>query len=70
VKLKSFQVGDLVWKVILPVGSNDRIFGKWCPSWEDPFKVVRVVLESSYLVESMEGNLLPRALNGRYLKTF
>jgi ribonuclease HI len=70
VKLKSFQVGDLVWKVILPVGSKDRKFGKWSPSWEGPFKVMRVVPGNSYLVESMEGNLLPRALNGRYLKKF
>ena len=32
VKLKSFQIGDLVWKVILPIGSKDRKFGKWSPS--------------------------------------
>ena len=70
VKLKSFQIGDLVWKVILPIGSKDRVFGKWSPSWEGPFKVVRVVPGNSYLVESMKGNLLPRALNGRYLKKF
>lgn len=28
VKLKNFQVGNLVWKVILPIGSKDRKFGK------------------------------------------
>ena len=32
VKLKNFQIGDLVWKVILPIGSKDRKFGKWSPS--------------------------------------
>jgi hypothetical protein len=32
VKLKSFQVGDLVWKTILPVGTKDHKFGKWSPS--------------------------------------
>ena len=32
VRLKDFQVGDLVWKVILPVGSRSRKFGKWSPS--------------------------------------
>ena len=66
-KLKSFQVGDLVWKVILPIGSKDRKFGKWSPCWEGPFKIIRVVPRNSYLVE---GDLLPRALNGRYLKKF
>jgi hypothetical protein len=29
VKEKSFQVGDLVWKTILPIGSRSSKFGKW-----------------------------------------
>jgi hypothetical protein len=28
VKEKSFQVGDLVWKMILPIGSRSNKFGK------------------------------------------
>jgi hypothetical protein len=32
VKAKSFQVGDLVWKTILPLRNKDRKFGKWSPS--------------------------------------
>jgi hypothetical protein len=36
---KSFQVGDLVWKTILPLRSRDRKFGKWSPSWEGPYKI-------------------------------
>ena len=43
---------------------------KWSPSWKGPFKVARVVPGNSYLVESMKGILLPRALDGRYLKKF
>ena len=70
VKLKNFQVGDLVWKVILPIGSRDRKFGKWSPSWEGPFRITRVVPGNSYLVESIQGALLPRALNGKYLKKY
>ena len=70
VKLRNFQVGDLVWKVILPIGSKDRKFGKWSPSWEGPFKITRVVPGNSYLVESVQGTLLPRALNGKYLKKY
>ena len=70
VKLKNFQVGDLVWKVILPIGSKDRKFGKWSPSWEGPFKITRLVPANSYLVESVQGILLPRALNGKYLKKY
>ena len=36
VKCKSFQVGDLVWKTILPLGMKSNKFGKWSPSWEGP----------------------------------
>jgi hypothetical protein len=39
VKAKSFQVGDLVWKTVLPLRSRDQKFGKWSPSWEGPYKV-------------------------------
>jgi hypothetical protein len=37
---KSFQVGDLVWKMILPLGNRSGKFGRWMPSWEGPFKVI------------------------------
>jgi hypothetical protein len=39
VKAKSFQVGDLVWKTILPLRSRDQKFGKWSPSWEGPYRI-------------------------------
>jgi hypothetical protein len=39
VKAKPFQVGDLIWKAILPLRIKDRKFGKWSPSWEGPYKV-------------------------------
>ena len=32
VKAKSFQVGELVWKTILPLGTKSNKFGKWSPS--------------------------------------
>jgi dihydroneopterin aldolase len=31
VRLKSFQVGELVWKIILPLGTKDIKFEKWSP---------------------------------------
>jgi hypothetical protein len=40
---KSFQVGDLVWKMILPLGTQSGKYGMWSPSWEGPFTVIRVV---------------------------
>lgn len=67
--MKNFEVGDF-WKLILPVGSKDRKFGKWSPSWERPLWITRIVPGNSYLGESMEGHMLPRAINGRYVKRY
>jgi hypothetical protein len=67
---KSFQVGDLVWKMILPSGAQSGKFGKWSPSWEGPFRVIRVVPGNAYFVEDLEGLMLPKALNGKYLKHY
>jgi hypothetical protein len=48
VKAKSFNVGDLVWKAILPMDKKDRVLGKWSPSWEGPFKIVQVYSNGAY----------------------
>ena len=70
VKAKSFQVGELIWKTILPLGTKSNKFGKWSPSWEGPYKIVKVIFGNSYMVETMQGERLPRALNGRCLKKY
>jgi hypothetical protein len=50
VKEKSFQVRDLVWKTIFPIGSRSNKFGKWTPNWEGPYRIEEVILENSYMV--------------------
>jgi hypothetical protein len=65
-----FQVGDPVWKTILPLETQSGKFGKWSPSWEGPFRVIRVVPGNAYFVEDFEGYTLPKALNGKYLKCY
>jgi hypothetical protein len=70
VKDKSFQVKDLVWKMILPIGSRSSKFGKWSPNWEGPYRIEEVVLGNSYMVQSIHGTSLPRAINGKYLKRY
>jgi hypothetical protein len=67
---KSFQVGDLVWKMILPLGTRSGKFGKWSPSWEGPFRVIRVLSGNAYFMEDLEGHSLPKALNRKYLKHY
>ena len=70
VKAKKNQVGELVWKTILPLGTKSNKFGKWSPSWEGPYKIVKVIFGNSYMVETMQGEHLSRALNRRYLKKY
>jgi hypothetical protein len=67
---KSFQVGDLAWKMILPFGTRSGKFGKWSPSWKGPFRVIQGVPGNAYFIENLEGHSLPKALNGKYLKCY
>jgi hypothetical protein len=32
VKAKQFHEGELVWKLILPIGTKDSVYGKWSPN--------------------------------------
>ena len=59
VKLKSFQVGDLVWKTILPLGMKSNKFGKWSPSWEGPYKIINVISGNSYRWRRCKVNVYP-----------
>jgi hypothetical protein len=70
VKLKSFQIGELVWKMILSLGTWDNRFGKWSPSWEGPMKVVKIIPVNMYLLETLERQQFAKAINGKYLKGY
>jgi hypothetical protein len=70
VKQKLFQVGDLVWNMIFPIGSRSNKFGKWSPNWEGPYRIKKVISGNSYMVQSIQGTSLPKALNGKYLKKY
>jgi hypothetical protein len=70
VKEKSFQIDDLVWKTILPLGTWNNKFGKWSLSWEGSYKIVGIVLGNPYFVEALEGQRMAKALNGKCLKKY
>jgi hypothetical protein len=70
VKTKSFQVRDLVWKTVLPLRSKDRKFGKWSSSWEGPYIITQVIAGNAYMLQTLQGEDLPKALNGRFLKQY
>jgi len=68
VKTKEFIDGDLVWKLILPIGTKSTKFGKWSPNWEGPYRISRSAPGNAYILETLGGVEFHRALNGKYLK--
>ena len=68
VKNKTFEQRELVWKLILPIGTKSSKFGKWSPTWEGPFRVNICVPGNDYILGTLEGKEYSRALNGKYLK--
>jgi hypothetical protein len=50
VKLKEFQVGDLVWEAVLPLGTKDAAYGKWSPNWHGPYIIDQVLPENAYML--------------------
>ncbi|MCL0149128.1 hypothetical protein M2T53_28475, partial [Klebsiella pneumoniae] len=66
----TFSEGELVWKLILPIGTRDNEFGKWSPNWEGPFQIHKVVSKGAYMLRGLDGEVYGRALNGKYLKKY
>jgi uncharacterized radical SAM superfamily Fe-S cluster-containing enzyme len=55
VKPKEFQVGDLVWEAVLPLGTKDAAYGKWSPNWHGPYRVDKVLPGNAYMLEELDG---------------
>jgi hypothetical protein len=70
VNAKSFQVRDLVWKIAMLMRSRDRKFYKWSPSSEGPYRVTQVIFGNAYTLQTLQGDELPKALNGCFLKLY
>jgi hypothetical protein len=70
VKLKEFQVGDLVWEAVLPLGTNDATYGKWSPNWHGPYRIDQVLPGNTYMLEELDGVKFPVAVNGQHLKKY
>jgi hypothetical protein len=55
VQERRFSEGELIWKVILPIGSKDSRFGKWSPNWKGPYQITWVAPGNVYFYETLEG---------------
>lgn len=67
VKAKHFDIGDLVWKTILPINADNKKFGKWSSNWEGPYLVMDVLTGNGYRLMDIDEKELPRSINGKYL---
>ena len=69
VKLKRFNIGDLVLQKVTPA-MKDPEQGKLGPTWEGPYKVIHYSRRGSYHLEDLDENKLPRPWNVEYLKRY
>jgi hypothetical protein len=70
VKPKEFQVGDLVWEAVLPLGTKDAVYGMWSPNWHGPYRVDLVLSGNAYVLEELDGIKFPVVVNGQHLKKY
>jgi hypothetical protein len=64
VKPKEFQVRDMVWEPMLPLGTKDAVYGKWSPNWHAPYRVDQVLPGNAYMLEELDAVKFPVAVNG------
>jgi hypothetical protein len=67
VRKRGFNVGDLVLRKIQV---SDPRQGKLHPNWEGPFQIFKVTGNGSYLLQRMDGTLIPHAWNIVNLKKY
>ncbi|KAM1889938.1 hypothetical protein ACFX13_047874 [Malus domestica] len=70
VRQKTFDEGELVWQIILPVGIKDPRLGKWSPNWEGPFVIHKVLGNGVYHLRDQTGIVHKLPINGRFLKKY
>jgi hypothetical protein len=70
VKLKEFQVGDLVWEAVLPLGTKDAAYEKWSPNWHGPYRIDQVLPKNTYMPEELDGVKFSVAVNGQHLNKY
>jgi hypothetical protein len=70
VKLKEFQVRDLVREVVLPLGTKDTTYEKWSSNWHGPYRIDQVLPRNAYILEELDGVKFPVAVNGQHLKKY
>ena len=60
VKLRSYKLGDLVLKKLLPA-RKDHSHGKLGPNWEGPYIISRIIRLGNYELQTEKGKTLPHS---------
>ncbi|KAL0395514.1 UNVERIFIED_CONTAM: hypothetical protein Slati_4517600 [Sesamum latifolium] len=69
VRLRSFQVGDLVLVVRRPIITTHQTKNKFLPKWDDPYIVKEAYINSAYKLVAEDG-LRIGPINGKFLKRY
>lgn len=69
VRERKFEVGDLVFRKIMPAKSLD-LSGKFRPNWEGPYAISAVYPGNAYLLKNSEGEEYPSPTNAMHLKRY
>ncbi|XP_016195444.1 uncharacterized protein LOC107636453 [Arachis ipaensis] len=70
VKAKTFAVGDLVWKTILPMEEKSKTYGKWSPTWEGPYVIDKIYSGNAYKIIEVGLGRRITSINAKYLKIY
>ena len=65
-KPRQFQVADLVMRKAHPY----QLENKLSPKWTGPFRVIEVLGNGAYRLETLEGGIIPRTWNEANLKFY
>jgi len=66
VKLRQFQVGDLIMRKAHPYELENKL----SPKWTGPFRVTKAKGNGLYNLETLEGSTIPRSWNAANLKFY
>ena len=69
VRHKVFYPSDLVCRKLEATRSQEGR-GKLVPNWEDPVRVVEVLGNGAYKLETLDGELIPKTWNANNLRKF
>ena len=69
VKMKSFQLGDMVLRRVFP-NTKDPREGMLSPNWEGPYRVVRINRPGTCWLKKLDGRLVPRPWHVEHLRKY